>query len=108
MNFEELFNNLKEEIITEAKEKFGEQGKDIITDMEEYLAHSKEKLKKWTILFTEGNIDKEELAWLLQSQKDLLILKTLQDAGVSKISIGHFKNKVIDSVFSKVLALAIS
>ena len=106
MNFEELFNDLKEEIITEAKEKFGEQGKNIIADMEEYLAHSKEKLKKWTLLFAEGNIDKEELAWLLQSQKDLLILKTLQNAGVSKISIGHFKNKVIDSVFTKILELA--
>ena len=106
MNFEELFNDLKEEIITEAKEKFGEQGKDIIADMEEYLAHSKEKLKKWTLLFAAGSIDKEELAWLLQSQKDLLILKTLQNAGVSKISIGHFKNKVIDSVFSKILELA--
>ena len=106
MNFEELFNDLKEEIITEAKEKFGEQGKDIIADMEEYLAHSKEKLKKWTLLFAAGNIDKEELAWLLQSQKDLLVLKTLQNAGVSKISIGHFKNKVIDSVFSKILELA--
>lgn len=106
MNFEELFNDLKEEIITEAKEKFGEQGKDIIVDMEEYLAHSKEKLKKWTLLFAEGNIDKDELTWLLQSQKDLLILKTLQNAGVSKISIGHFKNKVIDSVFTKILELA--
>jgi hypothetical protein len=106
MNFEELFNDLKEEIITEAKEKFGEQGKDIIADMEEYLEHSKEKLKKWSLLFAAGNIDKEELAWLLQSQKDLLILKTLQNAGVSKISIGHFKNKVIGSVFSKILELA--
>lgn len=107
MNFEELFNDLKEEIITEAKEKFGEQGKDIITDMEEYLAHSKEKLKKWTLLFAEEKIDKDELAWLLQSQKDLLILKTLQNAGISNISIGHFKNKVIDSVFTKILELAV-
>ena len=107
MNFEDLFNDLKEEIITEAKEKFGEQGKDIIVDMEEYLTHSKEKLKKWTLLFADGNIDKEELAWLLQSQKDLLILKTLQNAGISKISIGHFKNKVIDSVFTKILELSV-
>ena len=42
MNFEQLFNDLKEEITAEAKEKFGEQGKDIIADMEEYLTHSKE------------------------------------------------------------------
>ncbi len=108
MNFEALFNDLKEEIIAEAKEKFGVQGKDIIADMEEYLAHSKEKLKKWTLLFADGNIDEDELAWLLQSQKDLLTLKTLQNAGVSKIRVGHFKNKVISTVFSKVLALAIS
>ncbi len=106
MDFEKLFKDLKEEIIIEAKEKFGNQGKDIISELEEYLTHSKEKLKKWTILFTEGKIDKDELAWLLQSQKDLLILTTLQKAGVSKISIGHFKNKIVSTVLSKILLLA--
>ena len=60
MDFEKLFKELKEEIITEAKEKFGNEGKDIISDMEQYLTHSKEKLKKWTILFAEKKKDKDE------------------------------------------------
>ena len=107
MDFEQLFKDLKEEIIAEAKEKFGEQGNDIISDMEAYLAHSKEKLKKWTLLFTDGKIDKDELAWLLKSQKDLLVLQTLQNAGVSKIRLGHFKNKIISTVLSKIILLAI-
>ncbi|WP_372756897.1 hypothetical protein [Mariniflexile sp.] len=105
MDFDKLFKELKEEILAEAKAQYGTQGKDIIADMEAYLAHSKEKLKKWALLFSQRKIDKDELAWLLQSQKDILVLKSLEKAGVSKISLGHFKNKVISVVLSKILIL---
>lgn len=107
MNFDKLFKELKEETLIEAKSQYGKQGKDIIADMEAYLAHSKEKLKKWALLFAQGKIDKEELAWLLQSQKDILILISLEKAGVSKISLGHFKNKVINVVLSKLVLFVI-
>lgn len=107
MDFITLFKELKQEIITEAKAQFGNQGSAIVADIEDYLALSKEKLKKWTLLFTEGKIDQDELKWLLQSQKDILVLKTLQNVGISKISLGHFKNKIVKTVFSKILLLVI-
>ena len=105
MDFNTLFKDLKDEIVTLAKDKFGNQGNAIVQDLEAYLEHSKEKLKRWTLLFAEGKIDKEELTWLLQSQKDLLALKALNKAGISKISLGHFKNKIIGVVLSKLLLL---
>ena len=107
MDFDTLFKELKEEIVTLAKEKFGNQGKVVIQDLQEYLEHSKEKLKRWTLLFAEGKIDKDELAWLLQSQKDILTLKALHQAGISKISLGHFKSKIIGTVLGKLLLLAL-
>ncbi|NQY05589.1 MAG: hypothetical protein HRT68_05120 [Flavobacteriaceae bacterium] len=105
MDFEKLFKELKEEITQIAKDRFGDQANDIIKDMEDYLAESKEKIKKWSLLFVDGKIDKDELEWLLKSQKDILVLKTLRQAGVGMISIGHFKNKVIDTVLEKLVSL---
>jgi len=98
MDFNTLFKDLKDEIVTLAKDKFGNQGTAIVQDLEAYLEHSKVKLKRWTLLFAEGKIDKEELTWLLQSQKDLLALRALNKAGISKISLGHFKNKIIGAL----------
>jgi mannose/fructose/N-acetylgalactosamine-specific phosphotransferase system component IIB len=103
MDFDILFKELKEEIAELAKDKFDEQSTAIVLDMEAYLAHSKEKLQKWAKLFKENKIDKDELVWLLKSQKDLLLLKSLQNLGISSISIGHFKNKIVDTVLSKII-----
>lgn len=105
MDFEKLLKELKEEIVTEAKVKFGAEGKIIISDMQDYLDSSKEKLKKWSLLFVSGAIDKEELAWLLKSQKSLLTLRALAKLGVNKIKLGHFKNKVISIVFNKLVGI---
>lgn len=103
MDFDLLFKELKEEITELAKDKFNDQGNAIAQDMQEYVAHSKEKLQKWASLFKAQSIDKDELVWLLKSQKELLLLKSLQNIGVSSISIGHFKNKIVDTVLSKIV-----
>lgn len=103
MDFDELIKELKDEIVMLAKDKFDEQGSEILQDMEVYLEHSKVKLQRWATLFVQKKIDKEELAWLLKSQKDLLLLKSLQNLGISSISLGHFKNKIVDTVLLKII-----
>jgi hypothetical protein len=103
MDFDKLIKELKDEIVALAKEKFDEQGNEIVQDMQVYLEHSKEKLQRWAVLFQDKKIDKDELVWLLKSQKDLLLLKSLQNLGISSISLGHFKNKIVDTVLSKIV-----
>ncbi|HMB61756.1 MAG TPA: hypothetical protein VKN36_01695 [Eudoraea sp.] len=105
MDFEKLLKELKDEIVAEAKDKFGSEGKVIVSDMQDYLDSSKEKLKKWSLLFVQGDIDKDELAWLLKSQKDLLTMRSLLKIGVNKIKLGHFKNKIISIVFNKLVGM---
>lgn len=103
MDFEKLLTELKKEIVSEAKEKFGSEGKVIVSDLKAYLESSKAKLKKWSLLFAQGDIDKKELEWLLKSQKDLLTMKGLVKIGVNKIKAGHFKSKIIGIVFAKLV-----
>ncbi len=105
MDFEKIFKELKDNIISIAKDEFGDQADGVVAEMKDYLDESKEKLKKWSLLFVQGNIDKDELAWLVSSQKDILLLKTLQTAGESQIAIGNFKDKVIDTLLDKLTSI---
>lgn len=103
MDFDIILKELKEEISELTKQKFDQQSTAIIQDVDAYLAHSKKKLKKWGKLFQQGQIDKEELVWLLKSQKEVFLLKSLQNIGVSSIKAGHFKNKILNTLLSKMI-----
>ncbi|MEZ4858745.1 MAG: hypothetical protein R2781_08030 [Flavobacteriaceae bacterium] len=101
MDFENLFKELKTDILNLVKEKIGPEGKNTKEDIATFLEESKEKLKRWTLLLANGVITKEEYELLLMSQKDLVIMKTLHKAGISKIKLGHLKNSVIKLIVSK-------
>ena len=48
-------------------------------------------------------ITKDEFEWLLKSQQDLIALKALQGAGLSKIKINNIKNTIIKTIFQTVI-----
>lgn len=102
MDFEKIFKELKSELLDLVKDKFGEEGQNIKDDISAFFDSAKEKLKRWTKLFADGVITQEEYKLLLKSQKDLVIMKTLHKAGISAISLGHFKNTVIQMIVDKV------
>ena len=99
---------LKNNLLTALGEKYAAYSKETEKDIDAFLAASKEKLKRWTTLLAEEKINEEEFEWLVQSQKDLLVLKALYQAGVSKIALGHLKNKIIKILINtaKVAVLA--
>lgn len=102
MDFEELMKELKASLVS----LFGEKWKDLKSeskkDIEQFLEKSKVKLKRWTELLANGDIDLDDYEWLLKSQKDLMLMQALHSAGVNKISLGHFKNKVIKTIIDVV------
>ena len=102
MDFEKLLKELK----TALAELFGEKWNDLKSeakkDIEQFLEDSKEKLKRWTELLANGDITLEDYEWLIKSQKDLMLMQALHSAGVNKISLGHFKNKVIKTIIDVV------
>jgi len=98
MDFEELLKEMRDNLLLLVREQytdFSKAGEDAVT---QFLEDSKEKLRKWTFLLAEGLITPAEYEWLLKSQKDLFLMHTLYQAGVSKIRLGIFKNKVINTI----------
>lgn len=105
MDFEKILQELKKSLISLFNDKFSEFSQESKKDIELFLNDSKNKLERWTSLLAQGKLTVEDFEWLVKSQKDLFQMKALQAAGISKISLGHFKNKVLNTIVSTIKTL---
>ncbi|MCO7184562.1 hypothetical protein NH341_03940 [Tenacibaculum sp. XPcli2-G] len=105
MDFEKILQELKKSLISLFSDKFSEFSQESKKDIELFLNDSKDKLERWTSLLAQGKLTVEDFEWLVKSQKDLFQMKALQAVGISKISLGHFKNKVLNTIVSTIKTL---
>ena len=105
MDFQELLKGLKKNLTEILGDQYSDFKKETKEDLEAFLETSKDKLERWTKLLANGELSLDEYEWLVKSQKDLLTLKGLQQIGISKISLGHFKNKVVKTIVDVVKGL---
>ncbi len=105
MDFDKILKQLKDSLVVLFTDKYGEFKTESKKDVEAFLKESKDKLERWSKLLASGDIDLDDFEWLVKSQKDLLTMKALNKAGVSKISLGHFKNKVVKTVLDVVVGI---
>ncbi|MGG8496704.1 hypothetical protein ACQY1Q_09825 [Tenacibaculum sp. TC6] len=105
MDFEKILQELKKSLILVFNDKFSEFSKESKKDIELFLNESKDKLERWTSLLKQGKLTLDDFEWLVESQKDLFHLKALQAAGISKISLGHFKNKIVKTIIDTIKIL---
>lgn len=107
MDFDKILKELKNNLINLTKENFFEFKKEGKKDMEAFLKSSENKLKKWTELLKTRDLTIEDFEWLVKSQKDLLIMTALYQTGISKIKLGHFKNKVIKTILKTIVTIVL-
>ena len=105
MDFNEILKELKTNLVQILGDQYSDFKNETKEDIEAFLEASKDKLERWTKLLANGELGLDEYEWLVKSQKDLLTLKGLQQVGISKISLGHFKNKVIKTIVDVVKGL---
>jgi hypothetical protein len=102
-------NNILKEIKTNLFDLVGGKFEDLKgeakKDVQDFLDASKAKLERWTLFLADGSISAEEYKWLVESQKDLVVLKGLYAAGVSKIKLGHLKNSILTSVINTAIGI---
>lgn len=64
-------------------------------DGKAFLLETKEDLKRWTRLLSNGDLTREEFEFLVGSKEDLLKLKALKKLGLTKVRIQMFQTAVI-------------
>jgi len=103
MNIDEILKQIKSELNQLFAENFKNLSNESKKDLNKFLSESEEKLKRWVVLLLEEKITKEEFEWLVKSQKDILLLASLNEAGISKIKLSNIKNHVISTIIKTVL-----
>ncbi len=107
MDFEKLLKELQTVLQELFKNKYKDFEKEAKKDIDQFLKESRDKLERWTVLLSNKDITIDDFEWLVKSQKDLLLMKTLHNAGVNKISLGHFKNKIIKTIINTIISVVL-
>ncbi|NQX84768.1 MAG: hypothetical protein HRT67_02400 [Flavobacteriaceae bacterium] len=107
MDFDAILKELKTSLISLFGDKWADLKRESKKDIDQFLNDSKDKLKRWTELLVNGDLDLEDYEWLIKSQKDVMLMQALHSAGVNKISLGHFKNKVIKVIIDVVKTIVL-
>ncbi len=77
--------------------------KDILDETETVLKESKEDIQRWVGLVVKGELGRDELEFLLQSKKELIKLKGLEQAGLSLIKIERLRDAIVCLVVENAL-----
>ena len=99
-NPDQFIKELIQELTLLVKAKYGQESKAIKNDITEFIESSSDKLYRWYTLLESEKLTLEEFALLVRSQKDLFIIQSLHKAGVSRISLGHFKNSIVSVIIN--------
>lgn len=105
MKKDDLIKDIQESIVALVNEKYSKKSKEIEKEIAAFLKETEESLFRWTLLLQEKKITEKEFELLLSAQKDVFIINQLYQLGVSKISLGHFKNKILNLIINKVLLI---
>ncbi|MEJ7780759.1 MAG: hypothetical protein WKF68_14345 [Daejeonella sp.] len=103
IDFAELIKDLKDDIMALARKTLTERIKEAQDDAEYILDFAKINLEKWTEELADGRLDRDDFEYHLKSQRDLLSLAALKQAGISKVRIDKFKEEVFIIITSGIL-----
>jgi hypothetical protein len=98
--FQDFENNLKTAIDVIVQKNYSDFVNEAATDATTFLNEAKNDLARWTDLFAANSIDEDELTVLIESDKDLLELHALKQAGLAQARWDLFVNSVIQATIS--------
>ena len=103
VDFDKIFDELKQEIATLAKTTVKNYTKQAVADGKQFLEETEEKLRRWTLLLASKQLTTEDFEWLVLSQKDLAKMEALKQSGLALARVDAFRtslmNLIIDTIF---------
>jgi hypothetical protein len=105
INFDQLFNDLKEGVVSIAENTLHEYENEAKADGQKLVEELKENLQQWTKEVEAGSLSWDDLRYLLQEEKDLSEMVALKQAGLAEVRIDEFRNNIINMIVSTVTGL---
>ncbi|NLX25536.1 MAG: hypothetical protein GXY61_06195 [Lentisphaerae bacterium] len=98
--------NLLEEILKQcreaAKSMITEEAEAFISDTTSFLNTTRDDLHEWTRQFGQGEIDTDDLEWLMDMKKDVAEMQALKCKGIAKIRIEELQKQMLSIVTSAI------
>jgi hypothetical protein len=105
IDFTKILEQVKSDLIALAQSTLKNYVSDAKKDALDVLEKTKEKLERWTLLLAKGSLSIADFEWLVNSQKDLVEMHGLKQAGLAAIRVDQFKNSVFNLIVDTVLHL---
>lgn len=85
-----------------AKVMLTKEAEAFISDSTSFLNQTKDDLQKWATQFEQGEIDADDLEWLLDMKKDVAEMQALKHKGIAKIRLEQLQNQMLSIVTSAI------
>ncbi|WP_423126748.1 hypothetical protein [Gaoshiqia sp. Z1-71] len=105
MDFQTLFDSLKNEVIKLASSSLKSYKKEAQSDALRVAEELKEDLKAWTIQLATGEMAAKDFEFLILAKKELIEMTALKQKGLAKIKIDEFKTGLLNCIISTVTGL---
>ncbi len=102
-SFDEIWNALKSNVIKYSEDNWNEFKDEAISDGKDFLEKSKDDLKRWSDLLSQGKLTKDDFEWLLLGKKDLAVMEALKQKGLAKKKLDNFAKGILDTVKTTVV-----
>ena len=99
----EIWNDVKQNVTDYAETKVKEAVKESKSDAKRFLNLLKEKGEKYSAAYIRGDLDKDDLEWLLLGIADLTEMKALAKRGLTKVRIQRFTNGLVNVVLDTLI-----
>ena len=105
INFDEIYQSLKNGVVTVAKDNLQEYENAAKADGQAALSDMKTSLQQWAIEVENGSMTKEDLQFLLQGEESLDEMRALKEAGLAAVRIDKFRNGLVNMVIGTLTSL---
>jgi coenzyme F420-reducing hydrogenase alpha subunit len=105
INFEKIFDKLKKDIASLAKQTFADNVKEAKKDGQHLLDLLKTQLKRYTDQLASGELTNKEFKDLILGQKAELEMAALKRAGITLVEADKFKADVLNLISTTILGL---
>jgi hypothetical protein len=99
-----IINSIKTGVVSLAKTSLANYLPQAEKDAEAIGASLKDNIVTWTTQLSGGQIDGEDLAFLIKGNEQLLKVDALTQAGVALVALDQFKQGIIDLIVNTLTA----
>ena len=105
INFDEIFQTLKDGVATLAKDDLQDYVNEAKKDGTAAIDAMKTNLQQWAQEVENGAMTTEDLEFLLKEEESLDEMKALKEAGLAAVHIDQFRNGLINMILGTITGL---